>query len=71
MTVLCRGETTRNAQPGDHVSITGVSFTWYINSNICVNSQVTYSFYAVQGKQSKLADKQIKFSKASNKVLKL
>ena len=26
MTVYCRGETTRLAQPGDHVSITGVSF---------------------------------------------
>lgn len=24
MTVYCRGETTRNAQPGDHVSITGI-----------------------------------------------
>ena len=25
MTVYCRGEVTRQAQPGDHVSITGVS----------------------------------------------
>ena len=27
MTVYCRGEVTRQAQPGDHVSITGVSRT--------------------------------------------
>jgi len=27
MTVYCRGEMTRNTQPGDHVSITGVSLT--------------------------------------------
>jgi DNA replication licensing factor MCM7 len=24
MTVYCRGETTRQAQPGDHISITGI-----------------------------------------------
>lgn len=24
MTVFCRGETTRQAQPGDHVSISGI-----------------------------------------------
>ena len=24
MTVFCRGETTRQSQPGDHVSITGI-----------------------------------------------
>ncbi len=26
MTVFARGETTRQSQPGDHVSVTGVSF---------------------------------------------
>ena len=26
MTIFCRGEVTRLTQPGDHVSITGVSF---------------------------------------------
>ncbi len=35
MTVLCSGETTRQAQPGDHVSVTGVSLftqvTWRLN----------------------------------------
>ena len=24
MTIYCRGETTRQAQPGDHISITGI-----------------------------------------------
>ena len=27
MTVLCRGEVTRLAQPGDHISVSGVSFS--------------------------------------------
>lgn len=35
MTVYCRGEVTRCAQPGDHVSVTGVSFvTIYVK--ICL-----------------------------------
>ena len=35
MTVLCRGEVTRLAQPGDHVSISGVSFSLVF---LCVHS---------------------------------
>lgn len=33
MTVYCRGEVTRQAQPGDHVNITGVSLQCHMHKS--------------------------------------
>lgn len=49
MSIFCRGEVTRQAQPGDHVSVTGVSLILVLSCDMyCVQCNCNDEFFYLQ-----------------------